>query len=162
MSSSIPPSDTSISARQSSSSSRVSSRSLGSGRSSAVSHGVEGRADLLAATDTELAESSCENGFRHGSEIVEGGDTVVIDSFIGSHRDTRGDCPDGAGHGGDDDVVEYGDDFIARNDEHGTSLLVGCFDEPELGLGYQGSASVIAMALAIARSSSSGVWGCSR
>ena len=31
----------------------------------------------------------------------------MIDSFVDSDRDTRGDGADGAGHGGDDDVVEY-------------------------------------------------------
>ena len=90
--------------------------------------------------------------------------TLSLDRFLHlfADRDAGGDGPDGAGHGGDDDVVEYGDDFIVRNDEHGTSLLVWSLHEPELGLGYQGSASVIAVALAIASSSSSGVWGCAR
>ena len=64
------------------------------GSGSAVGHGVEGRADLLAAADTELAESSCEYGFRHGSEIVEGGDAVVIDSFVDADRDAGRDGPD--------------------------------------------------------------------
>lgn len=58
---------------------------------SSVGHGVEGRADLLTAAGTELAESFCEYGFRHGGQIVEGRSAVVIDSFVDSHRDAGGD-----------------------------------------------------------------------
>lgn len=86
----------------------------------------------------------------------------MVDSFVDSDGDAGGDGPDGAGHRGHDDVVEHGNDFIAGHDEHGTSLLVGGLQEPKFALGYQGSASVMAFALAIARSSSSLVCGRSR
>lgn len=77
----------------------------------AIGHGVEGGADLLASGDTEPAEPPREHGFRYCSEVVEGGDAVVVDSLIDSDGDA-GDRSDGAGHGSDDDVVEYWDDFI--------------------------------------------------
>ena len=131
-------------------------------RASAVGHSVEGRTDLLTTADTELAEPPPEDGLRHYDEVVEGGDAVVVDPFVDSDGDAGWDRPDCAGHGSDDDVVEYRDDFIARHDEHGTSLLVRGLHEPEFALSYQGSASVMAVALAIARSSSSLVWGRSR
>ena len=69
---------------------------------------------------------------------------------------------DRACDGCDDDVVDDGDDFIARDDQYGTSFLVGGLHQPEFGLGYHGSVSVIAIALAMASSSFSGVCGSSR
>jgi hypothetical protein len=86
----------------------------------------------------------------------------VIDALVGPDGNARWDVPQRARHGRNDDVVEDWNDFITRDDQYRAALLVRCFHQPDFGLGYHGSASVIAMALAIASSSSSGVWGCSR
>ncbi|WP_419841112.1 hypothetical protein [Candidatus Poriferisodalis sp.] len=58
---------------------------------SAVGHGLESRADLLASVDREPAQSGREDGLRHGGKAVECGETVVIDPFVGadSFRDYR-------------------------------------------------------------------------
>ena len=92
-----------------------------------------------------------------GGKIVEGRHTVMVDTLIWAHRDARRDVADGARHGGHDDVVQHRDDLVTRDNQHWSSLLIGRLHQPQLALSYQGSASVSAMALAIANSSSSGV-----
>lgn len=120
------------------------------GSGSAISEGGQSRADQLATRCPEGAESGCEQSFWNGRHIVKGSDTVVVDPLVGANGNAGRNASDRACDGCDHDVVEDRYGFIARYDEDRTTLVVGRFEEPKLTLGYQGSASVMAMAFASA------------
>lgn len=68
-------------------------------RGSAVGHGAQGCADLLATTNAQTAEPPREHRLRNCSEVVEGGDAVVVDPLVRSYGDARGDGADRVGPG---------------------------------------------------------------
>ena len=128
-------------------------------RSRSITQGV---ADLSSPAGAELTEPCREDRFGDCGEVVERGHAVVVDALVGPDTNASRNVSYGARHWCNDDVVEHRDDLVTGNDEYGAAFVIRGFHQPNLGLGYHGSASVIAMALAIASSSSTGVWGCSR
>jgi hypothetical protein len=111
---------------------------------------------------TEHSQSGRQKPLWHNRHVVECRNTLVVNPFVGADWNTRWDSSNRARDWRDHNIVENGDRFVAGHDEHWSALVIRGFQEPELALGYQGSASVIAMALARARSSSSADWGYSR
>ena len=82
------------------------------GDGSAVGERVQSVADRASATDAEFPEASGEYGLRYGGMIVERGDAVVIDAFLGARWNAGGDAADGGRHRRDHDVVQDCDDLI--------------------------------------------------
>lgn len=86
----------------------------------------------------------------------------MVEPFFRTDRNACWDCPEGARDGGYHDAIEDWYRLVARDDKDGPAFFVWCFEEPKLSLSYQGSASVMASALASASLSSSSDWGISR
>jgi hypothetical protein len=99
------------------------------------------------ALDAEVTEASGEDRLRDRSDVVERGHALAVDALVGPDAKAGRDVSHGARHWRNDDVVEGRDDLVARDDEHGTAFPIRRFQQPDLGLGYHGSASVIAIAL---------------
>lgn len=70
----------------------------------------------------------------------------MVDPLFGSDRNARWNVTDGARYRRHDHVVQNRYRFVARHHEDGPMFVIRRFQEPQLALGYQGSASVIAMA----------------
>ncbi len=98
-------------------------------------------------------------GWTH---IVECRNAVVVDAFVRADQNAGWNSPDCTGHRRHHNTAENGNGFVARHDEHGSALIIWGLEKPEFALGYQASASVMAIAFAMARSSSSADWGISR
>ena len=140
----------------------VMAKSLRRSAGLAVGESGEGVADLLSSAYAECTELCGEHRLGDRCEVVECGHTLVVESLIGPDSDARRYITQGARHRSDDHIVEHWNHLVTRNHEHWTTLLVRCLHQPDLGLGYHGSASVIAIAFAMASSLSSGVWGNAR
>ena len=126
---------------------------------SAVDDSVDGRAQCFSSSRAEGSETDGEDRLRHGSETVEGCNAVVVDPLVGPHGDAGRTRADRAGDGSHNNAVQNGNGLIARDDEHRSPLAIRGFQEPQIALSYHGSASVMAMALAMAKASSSDDWG---
>ena len=74
----------------------------------------------------------------------------MVDPFDWSNWNTRRNASNRAGDRRHDDIVKHGYRFVARYDQDWPALVVGRLKEPKLSLSYQGSASVMAIAFAIA------------
>jgi hypothetical protein len=79
----------------------------------------------------------------------------MVDPFVSSNRNTRRDASNRAGDGCHNDIAENRYRLVARYDKDRPVLVIRRLEEPKLSLSYQGSASVMAIALAKASRSSS-------
>ncbi len=86
----------------------------------------------------------------------------MIDSFFGTDRDVGRNTPDCRGYWGYDDVVEDGNRCVPTHDKYRSLFPIWRFHQPNFTLRYQDSASVSAIALAIAQASSESVCGFKR
>lgn len=131
-------------------------REVPGGRSgSAVRKGAQSVAHPVPSTRAKRSEADAEKRLWHRSEIVEARHAVMIDPFVGSDGYAGANRTDGAGHGSHHNAVQNGYRLVTRDDQYRSPLAVRRFHEPQIALRYQGSASVIAMALAMATESSS-------
>lgn len=126
-------------------------------RSLAASHRFQRFAHLEPGEWADPSQFVGEHRFRYSCEVVERGDTSTVYAVVGPYWNAGGNFADRCGDWSHHNVVEHRDRFVSGHHESWTAFGVRCFHEPQLALGYHGSASVMAIALVIAWASSSAV-----
>ena len=130
---------------------------------STVCESLECRADAILR-EVETTDAGSEQAHRKRSEVVETRDTVATEPFCTAQSEFARDSSDGRRDGCDDQPIESPRCFRATDDQHGPTLVIGLCP-PDLSLPRQvsgqshGSASIVAIEMALTSASSSSVRG---